>query len=39
MHNTYVHISDVIAVLLQPDLLRCVRQTLQVNEALLLWAI
>ena len=39
MQNTYVHIADVIAVLLQPDLLRCVRQIPQVNEALLLWGI
>ncbi len=40
MQRTDVHIADVIAVFLQPDLLRCVRQILPVNEALLLlWGI
>ena len=39
MQHTDVHIADVIAVFLQPDLLRCVRQILPVNEALLLWGI
>jgi len=39
MQNSYVDFADVISVLLQPDLFRCVRQILQVNEALLLWGI
>jgi len=39
IQNSYVDFADVIAVLLQPDLFRCVRQILQVNEASLLWGI